>query len=497
MTENFDVFIDRFKGRLKSLFHDESNINELSLNRGLPDDVWNGIMEMNPLSVAIPREFGGRGAEVKECLGILSAASYEALPLSLTFGINIALFLEPLAKYGNPDIQAPIFERFMKEQAMGGLMITEPDYGSDALNMRTSYSETGTGYSITGQKHWQGLTGMADFWIVAARKKVQENDLARDVEFFVTDNSRPEQKIVVEHYFNNLGLYMIPYGLNTVEVQVPHNQKLIQHSTGIKMMLDILHRSRLQFPGMGMGFIQRMLDEALAHTTRRKVGGQPLVAMDSVRFQLSRIQAAYTLASGMCAHSSSMSGIAFDVAGEGLQANSMKALVTDLMQESAQICVQLSGSSGYKIDHIAGRGIVDSRPFQIFEGSNEMLYTQISEILVKQMKRMKINNFSEYLNSFENTARVAPLFRKNLDFELPAVLVQRQTVVLGKIIARLVCLQYVDEMVEKGFRKDLFDNCVKHIRMDVKKLSTDLSDYNNAEPIIDYQEGSAWADYIG
>src|SRR5690606_4424290 len=124
MIENFDTFIDRFKDRLKLLFHDESNINELSLSRGLPDDVWNGIMEMNPLSVAIPQEFGGRGAEVRECLGILSAASYEALPLSLTFGINIALFLEPLAKYGSPEIQPPIFEKFMKERAMGGLMIT-------------------------------------------------------------------------------------------------------------------------------------------------------------------------------------------------------------------------------------------------------------------------------------------------------------------------------------------------------------------------------------
>jgi alkylation response protein AidB-like acyl-CoA dehydrogenase len=496
MTENFDVFINRFKQRLKSLFHDESNINELSLQRGLPENVWNGIMQMNPLSVAIPKAFGGRGAEVKECLGILSAASYEALPLSLTFGINIALFLEPLAKYGNPEIQAPIFQKFIEDKAMGGLMITEPDYGSDALNMRTAYTETEEGYNIKGVKHWQGLTGMADFWIIAARKSLQENDLARDVEFFVTDNSKPEQKIKVEHYFNNLGLYMIPYGLNTVDVQVPGNQKLQQTSTGIKMMLDILHRSRLQFPGMGMGFIQRMLDEALAHTTKRKVGGQPLIMMDSVRFQLSRIQAAYTLASGMCAHSSNMSGIQYDLAAEGVQANSMKALVTDLMQESAQICVQLAGSSGYKIDHIGGRGIVDSRPFQIFEGSNEMLYTQISEIIVKQMKKSKVSNFSEYLSSFDLTARVAPMFKKHLDFEMPTVLVQRQTVVLGKIIARLVNLQYVDQMVEKGFRKDLYDNCVKHMRMDIKKLSTDLSDYNNAEPIVDYLEDSLWSQYV-
>lgn len=496
MKENFDEFLGRFKDNLFNLFHNETNINELSLSRGLPEKVWDGIMSTKPLSVSIPLEYGGRGAEVKECLGILSAASYESLPLSLTFGINIALFLEPVAKYADSVIKAPIFTKFLEEKAMGGLMITEPDYGSDALNMRTNYTQTEQGYKLQGQKHWQGLTGMADFWIVAARKKGNNDDLARDVEFFVTDNSKPEQKIIVENLFNNLGLYMIPYGLNTIDVSVPENQKLIQHTTGIKMMLDILHRSRLQFPGMGMGFIQRMLDEAIEHTQTRKVGGQPLSNMDSVRYQLSRIQSAYTLASGMCSHSSTMSGIAFDLALEGLQANSMKALVTDLMQESAQICVQLSGSSGYKIDHIAGRGIVDSRPFQIFEGSNEMLYTQISEIVIKQMKKSKVTNFFEYLNTFEYTNRVAEIFKKHLNFDLPSTIAQRQTVVIGQIIARLVCLQYVDQMVEKGFRKDLFDNCVKHIEMDVKKLVSDITEYNNAEPIFDYQDASDWSKFI-
>ncbi len=496
MIENFNEFIGRFRERLFNLFHHETNINTLSINRGLPTGVWDGIMELKPLSVAIPEQFDGRGVKVKECLGLLSTASYESLPLSLTFGINIALFLEPLAKYGHPDLQGPIFQRFLHQKAMGGLMITEPDYGSDALNMRTNYTETSQGYSVKGQKHWQGLTGMADFWIVAARKKMQENELARDIEFFVTDNHQPEQQIQVEHYFNNLGLYMIPYGLNTIDVNVPQHHKLQQHSTGIKMMLDILHRSRLQFPGMGMGFIQRMLDEALAHCTKRKVAGQHLTALDSVRYQLSRIQSSYTLCSGMCARSSSMSGIQYDLAAQGLEANSMKALVTDSMQEAAQICVQLSGSSGYKIDHIAGRGIVDSRPFQIFEGSNEMLYTQIAEIVVKQMKKVKEMNMSKFMLQFDFTKRVAPIFTKLLDFSLSQNLVQRQMVVLGKVIARLVCLQYVDLMVEKGFRKDLFENCIKHVQMDVKTLLSDLSDYNNAEPIEEYQEQSSWSAFI-
>jgi len=495
MNETFEVFINRFKERLVELFHTKSDINALSLQRGLPEEVWQGIMDVNPLAVAVPTAYAGRGAQVKECLGLLAAASYESLPLSLTFGINIALFLEPLAKYGHEDIKADIFKQFMTKGAMGGLMITEPDYGSDALNMRTQFMADADSYTLKGQKHWQGLTGMADYWIVAARKKMDNGELARDIDFFVTDNSKSDQHIKVEHYFNNLGLYMIPYGLNTIDLTVPTNQKLQQTSTGIKMMLDILHRSRLQFPGMGMGFIQRMLDEALQHCENRKVGGQKLAVMDSVQFQLSRIQSSFALCSGMCAHSTTMSSIEHDVSGQGVAANSMKALVTDLMQESAQICVQLSGSSGYKIEHVAGRGIVDSRPFQIFEGSNEMLYSQIAEGVVKQMKKTKELHFGRYLTGYDLTARVAPRFKELLDFSLNDTLAQRQLVVLGKAIARLVCLQFVDELAEKGFRQDLYLNAFKHVNMDLKELLTNLLAYNDSNSVLEYKENSDWLSF--
>src|SRR5690606_6725297 len=123
----------------------------------------------------------------------------------------------------------------------------------------------------------------------------------------------------------------------------PANYKLEPETTGIKMMLDILHRSRLQFPGMGMGFIRRMLDEAIAQCQNRIVGAGNLLAFDQVQHQLSRIQSAFTICSAMCARSTDISGIEHNLAAEGLEANSMKAVVTDLMQESAQLLVQVSG----------------------------------------------------------------------------------------------------------------------------------------------------------
>ncbi|MFZ4861517.1 acyl-CoA dehydrogenase family protein [Sphingobacterium sp. Mn56C] len=488
-------FLKQFSDNLHQLFTKTNNIDQLSTQRGLDKEMWSCIMKDNPLSVAIPTEFGGRGVQTKECLGILAAAAYESLPLSLTFGINIALFLEPLAKYGG-ECKAKIFNDFLTHKSMGGLMITEPEHGTDALHMQTSFTPTENGYHLSGQKHWQGLTGLADFWIVAAREKSEDGKLSRDVDFFVVDNANPEQQIQVTEYYKNLGLYMIPYGRNLIDIDVPADQKLIKHSSGIKMMLDILHRSRLQFAGMGMGFIQRLLDETLAHCTTRKVGSQKLIELDNVRYQLSRIQAAFTLCSGMCANSVAKSSIDHDLSDMGLEANCTKAFLTDLMQESAQIAVQLAGANGYKLDTVVGRSILDSRAFQIFEGANELLYTQVAEAALKQMRVAKAESLAAFLIEASYTQKSAPLFKDLLRFNVSGVLKQRQQVAIGKVIARLVCFQYVQDITEKGFREDLYASTKLHIEMDIKELLCDLEDYNNADIVEDYKADSDWLAFV-
>ncbi len=231
--------------------------------RGFPALVLQDIMDNKPLAVGIPKEYGGRGADVKECLAVMEAASYESLPLSLTLGINIALFLEPVAKYAQEDVKEDLFSRFLNHQNMGGLMITEPDYGSDALNMQTSNVKMGSQYHIKGTKHWQGLTGQADYWLITSRQKQNSGDLGRDTDFFICDVQQPNQSIQIEEIYNNIGLYPIPYGKNIIDIQVPEQFKLEPESTGLKMMMDLLHRSRFHFPAWAWdsfaGILMRLL----------------------------------------------------------------------------------------------------------------------------------------------------------------------------------------------------------------------------------------------
>jgi len=466
------------------------------MKRGLPPFVMREILAADPFLAFIPKQFGGRGAHVSEGIEIVSSASYESLALGLTLGINWALFLQPVNKYANDKVKQAIFNGFIADKKMGGLMITEPNYGSDALNMQTSYTEHEHYYHLKGTKHWAGLTGTADYWLLTARRKTTNGDLMRDIDFFISDNNKDGQIIEVEEYFENLGLYMIPYGRNKIDVKIPTLYRLEPKTTGISMMLDTLHRSRLEIPAMAMGFIKRMLDEAIEHCETRFVGAKSLYNYDQVQQRLASIQSAYTITSAICAHSSENAGVENDLAPHGLKANSVKTVATDLMQDAAQQLFQLVGAKAYKLNHIAGRAIVDSRPFQIFEGSNDILYAQISEAVVKLMKQAKETNLFQFLKSFSLTEKSVDHIKELVNFNLDKQLPQRKLVELGKVVGRIVSMEMVIDLGIKGFNPELIANCMTMMKQELNHMMSSYSFSNNTLVVADYTDNSHWRSFI-
>jgi alkylation response protein AidB-like acyl-CoA dehydrogenase len=492
----FPEFLGNFTNKLEYLFHHRADINQLETQRGLPPFVMREILSADPFLAFIPKAYGGRGASTYEGIEIISAASYESLALGLTLGINWALFLQPVNKYANDSVKQGIFKGFVKDKKMGGLMITEPNFGSDALNMQTSFTEREDHYHLKGIKHWAGLTGWADYWLLTARRQTAGGDLMRDIDFFVCDNNKAGQRIEVEEYFENLGLHMIPYGLNKIDVKIPHLYRLEPETTGISMMLDTLHRSRLEIPAMAMGFIRRMLDEAIQHCESRFVGAKSLFNYDQVQHRLASIQSAFTITSAICAHSSDNAGVEMDLAPHGLKANSAKTIATDMMQEAAQQLFQLVGAKAYKRNHIAGRAIVDSRPFQIFEGSNDILYAQISEAVLKLMKQGKETNLFQFLKNFNLTGKSAEHIKEILNFNLDMQLPQRKLVELGRVLSRVVSMEMVIDLGIKGFNPELISNSINMMKQELNQLMSAYSSANKTLVLADYSEDSHWRNFV-
>jgi len=479
--ENLGSFLDRYVQALRR-FLDSSSLGQPPFfERGMPPSELRALLATQPLSVFIPEVYGGRGGEVAEGLAMLERTSYESLPLSLTMGINGALFLQPVAKYADEGVKQRVFARFLEHQSMGGLMMTEPGFGSDALSMQTSWVREADRYRIRGTKHWAGLTGLADFWLMTARER-SDDRLGRDVDFFVLDGHDPEQSIVVEERFENLGLHAIPYGRNHVDVAVPEAQRLTPTTTGLKMMLDLLHRSRLQFPGMGLGFLQRLADDALHHVRERMVGGKSLLEYDQVKRRIAELQASVTVASAMCLHASERAGLEHDLARDGLLANVVKSVLTDRMQAAAQSVLQLVGAAGYSTRHRAGLAVVDSRPFQIFEGSNDILYEQVGASVLQAMRRAKEARLGAYLAATTWASRASQRFGDVLDVRLDTQLPQRRLVDLGKAIGRIATLDMVEELAARGYPARRIEQAVQHLGSEVTTLFASVRSGHDAEP---------------
>lgn len=487
-----EAFIIEFQQNLRAVLRDNPEIETINHIEGLPHHFLDQILAPDPLSVFIPSEYGGRGDHPVHCLSMLEAASYESLAVGLMMGISGSLFLEPVGKYGQEEAKGKIFRKFLNNSKVGGLMITEPDFGTDALSMRTSYSASDSEYSLKGSKHWGGLTGLADFWLVTARKEKKSGNLARDIDLFIVEQSEPDQKIEVEEYYHKLGLFLIPYGLNKIDIKVPHSSRLNPSTSGVKLMMDLLHRSRLRLSGIGLGFIKRILDEAIEHCQQRYVGGKSLLAYDQVQHRLSQLQAWYTVNSAICLYASRVSGVTHDLTSFGLQANAAKAVVTDMMQEAAQALLQLTGANGYRRDHVAGRAIADSRPFQIFEGSNDVMYSQIADTILNMMTKKKQANLFAFLSSFVLTENIAASYKHLLNFKLDQEPIQRVKVALGKVVARLITTEFTCDLRATGFRADLIDNAIQVVGNTLAEQVASITSLLPVQIIEDYREGSDW-----
>jgi hypothetical protein len=197
----------------------------------------------------------------------------------------------------------------------------------------------------------------------------------------------------------------------------------------------------------------------------------------------------------MCTRSAGFSGIENNLAAEAIEANSIKAYITDLRQESAQTLTQLSGANGYKTESIGSRGIIDSRPFQIFEGSNDMLFSQISEMVLKLMNRHKTMNLAAFLKDFKLTNNVGDHFKSILNFTVDLKMKQRKSVDLGKIISRVVSANLVTDLGIKGFRGDLIKNSIETMKHEISMLVSSYQFQTRVSPIEDYKETSSWLSF--
>jgi alkylation response protein AidB-like acyl-CoA dehydrogenase len=415
------------------------------LNRpeGFTRDFVNELHDLGIFQVFIPPENGGLYQRYSDALSMVSTAAFHSLELALLIGITSSLFVMPVSRYANAEVRGRVLADFRERRLLAGMMMTEPDYGTNIMGILTSFRAEGSDYRLRGAKHWAGLSGVAEYWLVSARKEREPGLLGRDIDFFIVRSDQPGYSC--EQLYPAAGLNSITYGLTRFDVTVPADHKLCGPQTNIRVMYDILNRSRISISAIAAGATRKLYEEAAHWSEERQVFGKPLVAYEQVQYRLAMMQAARTI----CGAAAAYAGALLDAHEapepfiEMLVANIIKVTTSDLLQLSAHSGVQLRGGQGFRKDHYTGKAFVDSRPFQIFEGSNDVLYEAIAAQLIGEARKLGLRTLGEALAKHPGLPAPTLAGDPIRDLPLPSTDSQVDRVLFGKIFARYATIGIV------------------------------------------------------
>ncbi|MBE7381294.1 MAG: acyl-CoA/acyl-ACP dehydrogenase [Leptolyngbya sp. SIO1E4] len=423
-------------GQVRSVLDDLFSKSADLYQRPFTKEHWMQLVDVGIMVPCIPSPYGGK-LSTKTTFHLLAIASYFALPLSLRIMIIQLLFTSTLVKHASSATKDEIFPRLMAGE-IGGIAITEPDHGSDALGMQTYYCPTHQGYSISGMKHWQGLSGETEWFLIAARAKTPDGKLAGNVDFFLHEMSQGGMQIAERYH--TPGLLMMQYGKNEINVEIPTHRKLTFPSGKRNpLIMDVFNTARLAFPAMGLGFFTRIQEEAESYAELRQVNKKALKTYDLVKFRLEHLRAWKTICAVLFEHSLTLINVYQPLADKTLLADVYKVIISDLMLKASHSLQQLYGGMGYRRFSFPEMAFADSRPFQILDGSNDILSMQIAWLLIKDMQARRIDNFPQFLQAFELTklADVSLCDRFmaiSPNYDMP----QRSLMQLGQLLARVV-----------------------------------------------------------
>ncbi len=432
-------FLDQFEETVQRLFGDPNSPIHTKL---LSKENYLTLLKAGLMSTRIPEKYGGRKQNTAETLTVNKIASQYSLPLSLLIGINGALFFDNIQKFGSQALQEKVFKDFGTKPTSGAFLMTEPAFGTNATHMETSAEKLPTGdFKIEGTKHWQGLSGVFDWCLIAVREKIN-GLLSKNISFFAYENANGG--VDMEKKLLPSGLALIQYGRNKINTILPAGQKL---NVGTRELLNMLHSSRLQFPAMGLGAIEDTLNRTIAHTKHRLVQDGSLFEKDETQAKLFKIQAWKTITQGLFDFVNKNVDLLGKNSPLGFLANSVKALASDYTHAAATLSQKLYGAQGCDKNHEAQRAVADSYPFTIFEGENSVLYDQIG----KMVRTASNKTVFEFFKNHEYTKDIANQFKDLLNFSFdPKKFSQRRRVLMGQITARLISFQFLKELSKTG-----------------------------------------------
>jgi acyl-CoA dehydrogenase len=346
--------------------------------KAFPTEYWRAVCDAGLCGVALPTEHGGSGLGMLEMALIVESLSATGggSTVGQLFMINPIFGGVSIARFGNEKMRAELLPKIISGEINCCMALTEPDAGTNTLEIKSFAAADGPGWRLNGRKIWiTGVASATKMLVIARTKKVADSTSRTDgLSMFMIDVQRAG---LTHTPIDKLGTCTLDSSSVFFDnVFIEPDELIGTLHQGWRELLDVLNTERIVTTAGLVGTGELAIKLAVNYANDRKVfGDTPISAYQGLQFPLAQCHVeveSARLLNHKAATNCDM-GLPY-----GSEANAAKLIAAQAVGRATERAMQTMGGMGYAKEYHVERLWRDCRLFRFAPVSEEMILNYVA-----------------------------------------------------------------------------------------------------------------------
>ncbi len=344
----------------------------------LPPENMQALNDLGANMLFIPDAFGGALVRYRVYLEVVKilaeACASTAIVWSTTFN-----GLKSLIDQGTDEQRKRLLPR-IAEGGLGALGITEPNAGSDATGMKTTFTPDGDDIIVDGGKMFITNGDIADLILLFGRWS-EIDDRKGAISTLIFEKGTPGFEVVrLEKKMGHCASSTATIAFNTC--RVPRANLLGKPGEGLRILFSSLNKSRPSIAAHALGIATAAFKDMVSYMNERSQSGRRISEFQGNQFMLADTATDLAMAERWLDYVADL--VEANEVEYGHEASMAKMRASDLAMRISTDAVQMHGGYGYMRDFRVERLMRDAKVTQIWEGTNQVHRQLIGRGFVKR-----------------------------------------------------------------------------------------------------------------